>query len=325
MTSVWVHADGLGDVPSRVTLELLSAARAVGERVTVFGMAEHVRGLAGVFGRYGATAIVAVEGTSGRVTARPVATAIAPRIAEEAADMVLFATSCEGRDVAGFVSALLDRTLVANGTGWTFTAGPAGPAGPLVETSMAGGTLTVRTAFAGPRPWLISFRPASFERGEVAPPVQPEIVSVEAPVGVPAIALLAHHEEVRTGPALDEAAVVVAGGRGVGSAEGFAQVEELARLLGGAPAASRAAVDAGWAPFAIQVGQTGKAVAPTVYLALGVSGAAQHVVGIRDAKHVIAVDKDRAAPIFALADLGVVGDVTDLLPRLLAAVRARLR
>lgn len=318
MTSLWVHADGVGNAPSRVTLELLSAARAVGERLTVFGVAEHVRPLAGVFGRHGATAVVAVEGTSGRVTAAPVAIAVSPRIAGEA-DMVLFPTSCEGRDVAGFLSALLDRTLVANAMGWTL---PPKLGSPLVETSMAGGTLVVRTAFVGPRPWLVSFRPAAFERRDAAGPAQPEMVSVEAPPDGPVVA--GRHDEARTGPALDDAEVVVAGGRGVGSAEGFAQVEELARLLGGAPAASRAAVDAGWAPFAIQVGQTGKAVAPTVYLALGVSGAAQHVVGIRNAKHVIAVDKDRSAPIFALADLGVVGDVTDLLPRLLAAVRARL-
>jgi electron transfer flavoprotein alpha subunit len=319
---VWVHADGLGDAPSRVTLELLSAARTVAERVGVFGVAEHVRPLAGVFGRYGATLVVAVGGTSGGVTAGAVAAGVAPLVRSHPVDMVLFATSCEGRDVAGFLSALVDRTVIANGTGWTSAAALGGP---LVETSMAGGTVTVRTVFAGPPPWLVSFRPASFERRESPAAAQPGIVGVDPPPGGWAVpVVLARHEEARSGPALEEAAVVVAGGRGVGSAEGFAQVEELARLLGGAPAATRAAVDAGWAPFAIQVGQTGRAVAPTVYLALGVSGAAQHVVGIRAAKHVIAVDKDHTAPIFALADLGVVGDVRDLLPRLLAAVRARL-
>lgn len=309
-----VYADGA----DRAALELLTAARSRGGSVAVVGPAEGVRAGADRLGRHGASTIYAVEGTAGAVPGRLVAEAAATVLAVGDVDAVLFPTSCDGRDAAGYLSGSLGRTIVANAIGLEATV----DGGLVVATSIDGGTMVVRTALVGPRPWLVSFRPAAFERVEAPVPCPPEIVPLTA--GCQAAAVTARHEEPRHGPALEDAEAVVAGGRGVGSAGGFAQVEELARLLGGAPAASRAAVDAGWAPFAIQVGQTGKSVAPVVYIALGLSGAAQHVVGIRGARHVVAVNKDRTAPIFELADLGVVGDVTDLLPRLLDAVRARL-
>ena len=135
--------------------------------------------------------------------------------------------------------------------------------------------------------------------------------------------IVARHEEEGTGPKLDEAAVVVSGGRGLGSPENYSLIDELAKLLHGAPGASRAIVDAGWVPYSHQVGQTGKTVKPAVYIACGISGATQHMVGMKSAKNIIAINKDREAPIFAIADLGIVGDVTKVIPRLIEEIKAR--
>jgi electron transfer flavoprotein alpha subunit len=135
--------------------------------------------------------------------------------------------------------------------------------------------------------------------------------------------IVARHEDWRSGPRLDEAHVVVSGGRGLGSPDNYALVTELAQLLNGAPGASRAIVDAGWVPYAFQVGQTGKTVKPDVYIACGISGATQHMVGMKGAKKIIAINKDREAPIFAIADLGIVGDVTQVMPKLIDEIRAR--
>ena len=131
----------------------------------------------------------------------------------------------------------------------------------------------------------------------------------------------AHAEE--SGPSIEDANVIVAGGRGLGEPEKFALVEELARALGGAVAATRAVVDAGWFSYAAQIGQTGKTVSPKLYLAAGISGAIQHKVGMQNSKNIVAINKDSNAPIFEFSDLGIVGDLNKIVPRLTEAVKAR--
>jgi electron transfer flavoprotein alpha subunit len=130
------------------------------------------------------------------------------------------------------------------------------------------------------------------------------------------------HEESE-GPSIEDADVIIAGGRGLGGPENFALVEELAKSLGGAVAATRAVVDAGWYPYSTQVGQTGKTVAPRLYIGVGISGAIQHKVGMQGANVIVAINKDPNAPIFEYADLGVVGDLHEIVPKLTELVRAR--
>jgi electron transfer flavoprotein alpha subunit len=167
-------------------------------------------------------------------------------------------------------------------------------------------------------------RPKSFtaETGEA---LAPEVVSVDAPdVGhAGSGTILSSHAETSQGPRLEDAEVIVAGGRGMGGEEQFAGIEELAGMLSAAVGATRAVVDAGWLPYSLQIGQTGKTVKPSVYLAFGISGAMQHLVGMKDSATIIAVNKDEEAPIFGVADLGIVGDAHSVLPKLIEALKSR--
>jgi electron transfer flavoprotein alpha subunit len=191
----------------------------------------------------------------------------------------------------------------------------------VVTEPVFGGTKLVKTKFTATGPHIALFRPKSFvaeESGGGAAPVE----SLEV-TDAGAAKITNRHVEEATGPKLDEAAVVVSGGRGLGEKDKYDMIEVLAKLLKAAPGASRAIVDAGWVPYSYQVGQTGKVVKPTVYIAAGISGATQHLVGMKGSKNIIAINKDPEAPIFSVADLGIVGDVHKVLPKLIEALQAR--
>jgi electron transfer flavoprotein alpha subunit len=195
----------------------------------------------------------------------------------------------------------------------------------LVTTEpVFGGTTDVKTTFTAAGPHLVLVRPKSFV-AESAGGGAAAVETIAVPDGGKSAGakVINRHVEEREGPSLDEAAVVVSGGRGLGEQAQFVLVEDLAKLLKAAPGASRAIVDAGWVPYSYQVGQTGKVVKPTVYIAAGISGATQHMVGMKGSKNIIAINKDAEAPIFAVSDLGIVGDVHKVLPQLIEALKAR--
>ena len=235
-------------------------------------------------------------------------------------DVILVPASYDGRDIAGRLSVRLDLPVITNVVDLVDRrrrrALPAravrrrpGGDGPLhrrapVDLRGAGQVLRGRA------------RRRRRGRQVAAAPV-PELGATNG------AKVLARHAEERTGPKLDEAEVVVSGGRGLGGAEHYAMIEELAKLLHGAAGASRAIVDAGWVPYSHQVGQTGKTVKPTVYIACGISGATQHLVGMKGSKNIVAINKDQDAPIFSVADLGIVGDVHKVVPKLIEALKAR--
>jgi electron transfer flavoprotein alpha subunit len=318
LNTVWVFAEALEGKVATSTLELLTKAREVASTVEAWYGGSDADAVAPELGKYGATKVYAVDPGDSLLGA-PVAAAMAAQIQSGAApDAILFAQTYAGRDVVGRLSARIDKPVLTNGIDL------AADGSTAVANAIFGGNTIVKTQFTGDGPALAVIRPKSFapeESGGGAP----EVVKVDVPdLGAAGNAkLLGRHVEERQGPKLDEAEIVVSGGRGLGEAGKYDMVEELAKLLKGAPGASRAIVDAGWVPYAYQVGQTGKTVKPTVYIAAGISGATQHLVGMKGAKNIIAINKDKEAPIFSIADLGIVGDVHKVLPKLIEALKAR--
>ena len=314
LSKVWIHAEIGGDKPSTVTLELATKARDLGDTVEAFYAGDNAEGVAEELGRYGVSKVYAVD-TGGTLQGVPVASAMADQInGGNAPDLVMFASTYDGRDVLGRLSVALDKPVLTNNNAVSLEGDEV-----RVSTAIFGGTSIVTTAYRHDGPHLANFRPKSFEASEgggTSATVEQVSASEQSSAKV-----LERHVEEHEGPVLDEASLVVSGGRGLGSAENYHMVEDLAKKLKGAPGASRAIVDAGWVPYSYQVGQTGKVVKPDVYIALGISGATQHMVGMKGSKNIIAVNKDPEAPIFSIADLGIVGDVHKVVPKLLEALQ----
>lgn len=319
LSKVWVYAEAENGAPLSATLELLTKAREIGDTVEAVFVGADADTLAPKLGEYGAAKVYAAD-PGQTLTGVVAAAAIAKLVEEQQPDLILFAQSYDGRDAIARLSVKLDRPVVTNGTSIAVDGDDV-----TVGTAIFGGNLLVDTTFKADKPHLAAIRPKSFA-AEPGGAGAAEVVKVEGfDAGRAAEATLRdRHVEEREGPKLEDASVVVSGGRGIGAAENYEPlVDELAKLLKGASGASRAIVDAGWVPYAKQVGQTGKTVKPRVYLALGISGATQHMVGMKGSDNIIAVNKDAEAPIFGIADLGIVGDVHKVVPKLIEALKAR--
>ncbi len=320
LDKIWVFGQATGDDVASITLEMLAAARGLADTVEVF-MAGDGADYAEELGEHGADTVYSTGDLDGGLQGVAVASAVAAAIEAgdvDAPDAFLLGTTQDGRDVAGRLSVKLDTPVITNVVALEADDTLVG------SEPVFGGTVDVKTKNTSGKPGIFLVRPKSFEaEGVGGAEADTEDLDVPDLGAVGAAKVVNSHVEESDGPKLDEAAIVVSGGRGLGEPDAYVMVDDLAKAVGGAPGASRAIVDAGWVPYSYQVGQTGKVVKPTVYIAAGISGATQHLVGMKGSKNIIAINKDPEAPIFAVADLGIVGDVHKVMPKLIEALQNR--
>jgi len=320
VTRTWVYGEVAEGRPIPTTLELLTKARSLGGTVEAVVLHPDAASATDTLGEYGAsTAYVGTDaGFRELLVGGPAADTLAALVAEHQPDLILFGSSYNARDVAGRLAAKLNSHVIANGLDVL------AEDGVIIESSVFGGTQVVRTRFSGAPPAIALIRAKSFP-AEPGGGGAPQVVPLDAVISDTNrnARVLDSVADVASGPKLEDAPVVISGGRGLGDPKNFAMLDELASLVGGAVGASRAVVDAGWVPYAMQVGQTGKTVKPSVYIACGISGAMQHTVGMKGSKSIVAINKDADAPIFKMADLGVVGDALKVVPQVIEALKAR--
>ncbi len=298
-------------------LGVLAKAASLGEVAGVV-VGHGVQDVAASAGAYGASVVYVVDDEAlAAPLPQPRVDALEAVVATAGAETILFAASVLAADVAAGLAARLEA-----GLNWDIT-DFALEDGELVATRPAlGDTVVVGVGWTSPKR-IALVRSGAFEAVETGGGAELRDVQVAVQDFSAAAQMVEQAHEQASGPSIEDADVIVAGGRGLGAPEGFRLAEELAAALGGAVAATRAVVDAGWYPYATQVGQTGKSVTPKLYIALGISGAIQHKVGMQSSGTIVAINKDANAPIFDFADFGIVGKVEDVAPRLAELVRAR--
>jgi electron transfer flavoprotein alpha subunit len=309
-----------GDELQKGSLGVLAKAAGLGDGdVTAVLVGGGVRALAAQAGKYGASKVIVAEDAALEPPLPQARVDVLAKVVQDGGyDTVLFANSVLAADIASGLAARLDA-----GLNWD-----------LADVSLDGGTLVgKRPALQDSvlvdvgwksQPRLALFRSGSFDAVETGGgEPQVEDVAVELEAHSQAAKVVDQQLEESSGPSIEDADVIVAGGRGLGSPDKFTLAEELARALGGAVGATRAVVDAGWYPYAAQIGQTGKTVSPKLYVALGISGAIQHKVGMQSSNVIVAINKDGNAPIFEFSDLGVVGDLHEIVPKLTQLLEQR--
>jgi electron transfer flavoprotein alpha subunit len=316
MAEVLVVVDATGGAPKKVSLELLTLARTLGEpAAVVFGDAAP---LDAKLKEYGAAKVYVADAPEiEKYLVAPKATVLANLVRDKQPAAVLLPSTQEGKEIAGRLAVKLDNGLLVDAV-------DVAADGTATQTVFAGSTIVKSKVTKGIP--LITIRPNSVTPAPADSPGAAAVESVAVELSdTDKLATVTDRVAEKKGsrPELTEASIVVAGGRGVGSAENFKLVEEMADLLGAAVGASRAATDSGFYPHQFQVGQTGKTVSPQLYIALGISGAIQHRAGMQTSKTIIAVNKDGEAPIFELADFGVVGDLFKVVPQAMEEIRKR--
>ncbi|HZR53317.1 MAG TPA: electron transfer flavoprotein subunit alpha/FixB family protein [Streptosporangiaceae bacterium] len=318
MPEVLVLAEHEQGEVKKVTAELLTLARRFGEASVVWTGAGSDEGQARLAEFGAARVYVADDPAVTDFVVAPVAALLAQLIAEKAPSLVLIAGTGQGKEIAGRLAVKADSGVLTDAV--DLVPGPSGE--PVAEQSVFGGSTVVHSRVKRGTP-IVAVRPNAVSA--VAEAGSAELVPVSLDGTAASAARITERVVAERGerPELTEASIVVSGGRGTGSAEGFGIIEQLADTLGAAVGASRAVTDAGWYPHQFQVGQTGKTVSPQLYMAIGISGAIQHRAGMQTSKTIIAVNKDPEAPIFELADFGVVGDLFKVLPQLMEEIGKR--
>jgi electron transfer flavoprotein alpha subunit len=315
---IWVYAEISDEKITTTSLEMLAKAAEVGKAEAVLlGPAadEAVQTLA----RYGASKIYrCADPVYQNYLTLPAAETVAGLIQKHSPAVLLCASSYAGRDLIANLSARLDCGAITDVGDFQFKDGAIEATIPALGASYQNTSTLVSTGAK-----LLLVRPKAFEPKVSEQPVVIEEVAAPADESLRTVHMKERVAVRREGPQLEGAKVIVSGGRGLKGEDNFAMLTELANVLGGAVGASRAAVDAGWVPYAMQIGQTGKTVKPDLYFAVGISGAVQHLSGMKTSKYIITINKDAEAPIFQYSDFGVVGDLFKIIPQLIEEIKNR--
>ncbi len=316
--TVWVYAEVVEGALTPTTLEMVSKAAEVGTAEAVL-LGSAPENAVATLGDYGASKVYrSADPVFDDYLTIPAVETVAQLIEQRQPTVMLFASSYAGRDLAASLCARLDSGAISDVGDFSITNGSVEATIPAL-----GGSYLSRSTLTSPGTKLLLVRPKSFEPRQVGGTATVEEVPAPAGDAVRRVRITERVVVPVEGPQLEGAKAIVAGGRGLKSAESFQMLQELAHLLGGAVGATRAVVDAGWVPYSMQIGQTGKTVKPDVYVACGISGAVQHLAGMKTSKYIVAINNDPEAPIFQVADFGVVGDVFQVLPQLTEEIKRR--
>ena len=317
-TTIWVLVELEDGQPARSSLEVLSKAAQLGRAEAVV-LGSNATEAASTLGEYGASKVyVHSDAVYDTYLTLPAVDTISELLKQHQPAILMMATTFDLRDIAARLNVRHNMGLITDATDLTFD-------GDALQVTVPwGGETVVTTTFPKQGTGIVLTRPKAFgvERVE-GKTAEVEILSPSLNTESQKMKILDRVVVQSEGPALEDASVIVSGGRGLGKAENFRLVEELATAFGGAAGATRAIVDAGWLPYSYQIGQTGKTVKPTLYIAVGISGAIQHLSGMKGSKYIVAINRDENAPIFSVADFGVVGDALTILPQLTEEVKKR--